>query len=132
MSSKNKIPNLDFDTTNITLHQNIKQDIIAISEDKLRLILKDYEDDLKINRDWQLPLGLAFSTLATLLTTNFRAFLSIEGPFWKAVFFLTFIVSFGWFLVRIYKKLRKRKMTVDDIVKRAKSIKDENPTKQEQ
>ena len=123
MSSKHKqVPKLDFDTTKITLYQNTKQEIIAINEDKLRLILKDYEDSIKVNADWQTPLGLFVSILITLLTADFHDFLGLKKAVWQAIFVIVLFCSLYLLIVRGYNAFNKKKINVEDVVKQTKCI----------
>lgn len=123
MSSKHKqTPKLDFDTTKITLYQNTKQEIIAINEDKLRLILKDYEDSIKVNTDWQTPLGLFVTILTTLLTADFHDFLGLAKAVWQAIFVLVLIFSLYLLITRICNIYNKKSVNIDDVVKQTKCV----------
>lgn len=123
MSSKHKqAPKLDFDTTKITLYQNTKQEIIAINEDKLRLILKDYEDSIKVNTDWQTPLGLFVTILTTLLTADFHDFLGLAKAVWQAIFVLVLAFSLYLLITRVCNACNKKKVNIDDVVKQTKCV----------
>ena len=123
MSSKHKqAPKLDFDTTKITLYQNTKQEIIAINEDKLRLILKDYEDSIKVNTDWQTPLGLFISILTTLLTADFHDFLGLTKAVWQAIFVIVLVYSLYLLITRVCNACNKEKVSIDEVVRQTKCV----------
>lgn len=123
MSSKHKqAPKLDFDTTKITLYQNTKQEIIAINEDKLRLILKDYEDSFKVNTDWQTPLGLFVTILTTLLTADFHDFLGLAKAVWQAIFVIVLGFSLYLLITRVCNASKKKKASIDEVVKQTKCV----------
>ena len=89
-------------------YQNTTQEIIAINEDKLRLILKDYEDGIKVNTDWQTPLGLFVTILTTLLTADFHDFLGLAKAVWQAIFVLVLVFSLYLLITRICKYIIRK------------------------
>lgn len=122
MSNNTQFSKIEFDTDQITWYQNTSQDIIAITEDKLRLILNDYEKDAKIKVDWFTPLGLSLTILATLLTTDFHEFVGLSKDVWNAMFIFLFILSCLFSLYRVVSCIKK-KMTINDVIERAKASK---------
>ena len=76
------------------VHENVRQDVIYIAEDRLRNILREYTDVL-----WKKePLLAVFSTLATLIaaltTSESNCLLSADA--WRTAVFMLAIAAFVW------------------------------------
>ena len=103
------------------VHANVQQELIYITEDKLRNILRDYTDVLQKKE----PLLAVFSTLVTLiaaLATSEPNCLLPSDAWRAAVIMLTFaaLVWFGYCVVR-YAKFRRSPMSgIDGVIGRIK------------
>lgn len=93
-----------------TLYQNVDQNVILVSEDRLKLNLINHKKHYRSKSAWQTPFGLSLSTLATLITAKFESGLGIAAATWNALFWITF---FGftfwmvWELISLFKNWNK-------------------------
>jgi hypothetical protein len=104
-----------------TLHQNLTQEIILTTSDKMRLHLRSYESGLRASMSWTTPLSILISLLAALVvTTEFKETFGIGKEVWHAAFLLSSIGSFIWFLISstraVISKYRKQ-TEIEHIVK---------------
>jgi hypothetical protein len=83
-------------------HLNLGQDVIVITEDKLRLSLRDVVDSLGIRRAWIAPMSLLITILLVFATTSFQQFI-FDAATWRAVFILCAAGTFVWSCYSIYK-----------------------------
>lgn len=113
--------NLSLDNSSYTVHSNIKQEYIVITEDKLELRLRDAKDILISQRDWWTPLGLFITFLITLLTTDFKNFI-FSAAIWDALFIIAMLISLLWLVICLLK-LKKHwgKDDVKEIISKIKA-----------
>lgn len=88
---------------NLTIHKNVKQEIIITTADKIKLVLINTREILSAQRDWWTPAGLLLSFIATLATADFKDALSVPKEFWHAIFVLLTIASAIWLLISLRK-----------------------------
>lgn len=95
---------------------NLSQTPIAITEDKLRLILLEAADSLRSRRNWISPFSILISCIVVLSTTeNFKDYFGIDM---KTVFILALILTIGWLLYELYRLCANwSKGSIDCIVK---------------
>jgi phosphoglycerol transferase MdoB-like AlkP superfamily enzyme len=105
----------------LTIHQNIAQDVIVVSEDKLRLCLQRHEKRLSASGDWITPLGLLLTLLATLISADFKKVV-LPADTWETVFWVLALISAYRVCLAMWTKVKNRNCeTVDSIVKELKS-----------
>ena len=74
------------------VHSNLDQEIIQITEDRLRLVMKDHLEEIEDKRAWHTPLGVLIAIIAAFVTADFRdAYFKAET--WQAVFLITGVLS---------------------------------------
>ena len=75
----------------LTVHENVQQKIIVITEDKLRLILIKRKPIAKFKSDMLVSFGILLTVLAALVSTDFKDTFLIKKENWefilKSVFF---------------------------------------------
>jgi len=111
MPNNDQNPGLSVDfgdelSKNLTIHKNVKQEIIITTADKIKLVLIVTKQILAAQRDWWTPSGLLISFVTTLSTADFKATFGLAKEFWHALFFLLTLGSAIWLivtLVRLYK-----------------------------
>ena len=104
--SNNEGLSLDFGnelSKNLTIHKNVKQEIIVTTSDKIRIVLINAKEVLIAQRDWWTPFGLLISFITTLCTADFKDAFQLSREFWHAIFVLLTIASAFWFVYCIYK-----------------------------
>ena len=67
------------------VYSNLDQDVILITEDRLRLVLQAHTDALEKKSLWLTPFSIALSIILTLVTADFKSVL-FEASTWKAFF----------------------------------------------
>jgi len=91
---------------NLTIHKNVKQEIIITTADKIKLVLINTKEIMTSQRDWWTPFGLLVSFITTLCTADFKDSFGGTKEFWHAIFVLLTIFSGGWLVKTIYKLIR--------------------------
>ena len=105
----------------LTIHTNIRQDIIVTNADKLELILKDAQRVMESKRDWLTPSGIILTLIITFCTTDFKETFGLSKDFWKSSFVLSTIIMIGYLVYTIIKISRnKGQYEIDDIIKKIK------------
>ena len=100
-----------------TVHTNVSQELIQVTEDKLKLILVQHSLSLTKREAWIPPLSLLIPILTTLMTARFEDYI-FPAVLWQAIYIVASILSCLWlFKVLIY---RPKKKAIDDIVNEIK------------
>jgi hypothetical protein len=100
------------------VHLNVGQDVIVVTEDRLRLCLRDHLDALATRRTWLTPLSLVITIGVVLVSSSFKDFL-FSASTWEAVFIIGLAVCGLWLIVSCIKALRTR-VNLDLTVRRIK------------
>ncbi|MUK67671.1 hypothetical protein [Aliivibrio fischeri] len=100
------------------IHTNLEQEIIQITEDKLRLLLSSYLSCLEERRGWIAPLGIFITIIVVFVTSTFKnAFFPAEA--WQAFFMMGGVLTLLWLIKAIYKALYTKK--IDDLIAEIKN-----------
>lgn len=91
-----------------SIHPNVSQNYIVITEDKLELFLIRHQNTLKAKNDWKTPFGIFLALLASLIAADFSTFLSLSADTWQAIFILGCIISFGWLVKTLIFSIKYR------------------------
>ena len=81
--------------------ENLKCDLIEITEDKLENILVRHLAKLGTRKAWIAPLSLLITSLLAILTGTFSTKFGIDAAVWRAVFVLLAIGSLAWLVVSL-------------------------------
>lgn len=106
--------------TNITHIDNTKQTHIEIPEDRLELLVRDYEKELKSMKDWKTPFTAMISFFIAMCTVSeFKSFPFISSEQLSGCFVTVTILFLCWFVKAVYinKKSKKKFLTPKDFVK---------------
>ncbi|MCD7972345.1 MAG: hypothetical protein LUG18_06720 [Candidatus Azobacteroides sp.] len=109
----------------LTVHQNIQQEVIVTTEDKIRLIL---QGKLTSQKAWLAPFGLLISFIATLCTTDFKAAFGLSKDVWHAIFIILVFLSAIWLIYELVKLWKNWNKTDMDSIIREFKIKQEEKT----
>lgn len=126
MGKNNKPTNLQYGNIDYSVYQNIDQKLITITEDKLRLILIDYENQKNILSDWISPFGILITLIITWVTTDFREALGLSKDCWQAVFVIATLIVLLWLFKTIWHIIvlkKSNKATIDSILEEIKTNK---------
>lgn len=83
------------------VYNNTGQQLIMITEDKMRLCLIRYVQKLDKKTEWQAPFGIFLAVITTKLTSDFHDFFSIKAAVWEAIFLVLGLLSFFWFCLSL-------------------------------
>lgn len=100
------------------VHSNLDQEIIQITEDRLRLVLKDHLELVEDKKAWHAPLGILIAIVAAFVTADFRD-AYFKAATWQAVFLIAGILSFIWLVRASYRAATSP--SIDDIVSKIKT-----------
>jgi len=103
-----------------TYHNNLDQSIIRITEDKVRLVLIEYENNGHDKKGWITPLGFLITFIMVPITTSYKDVFDIKAETWAAIFIILTIGSGVWLIWSIWKAMSK-KMTLDDVINKLKN-----------
>jgi hypothetical protein len=105
------------------VHSNLDQEVIMITEDKLRLVLNEHLTKAEKKKDLIAPSGI-FITIATIFaTTTFKKFF-FEPATWEAIFFICGAISL-YLLIRAGLRAFNSP-SVDSIIEKIKNKSENN------
>jgi len=81
-----------------TLYLNLSQDMIVISEDRLRLQLNDLVTSAGRGRKWQTPAAMLVTEVAAFAGPNFRSTIVLSVEQWNLLFGALTCVTLLWLL----------------------------------
>ena len=118
MQEERKLDATSIPVTNI--HNNVDQVVIRITEDKLRLILGDYEAGMKERRSWVAPLGV-FTTVLVTLTTGTANGVLLPSSWWLPVYGTAALSAAVWLITSLLKRKSRHSMDIDAIIEAIKN-----------
>ncbi|QEY75118.1 hypothetical protein [Pseudomonas denitrificans (nom. rej.)] len=101
----------------VQTHDNTSQEVITITRDKLKLVVIEHIGRMENSSSWQMPLSLLVTIVLVLCTADFRAFISLDPPFWKAVFYIGAVLSLIWLAVCLWRV--NKAPTIDELINAA-------------
>lgn len=99
------------------VYLNVSQNLIVITEDKLRIHLSKSTKKMEKRGGWMAPLGIFVSLLLSILTADFKNF-GLESSTWEAMFIIGAVASFLWLAYALLQRLHVE--TVDEVIERIK------------
>ncbi len=107
--------------SDVIIHKNLTQDVLLTTEDKMKLTLIEYREVLASRAEWLGAGVLALSVLSSLLFTGFKDIGPLKASTWQAIYAIFFILSFGRFLIVVYKMyVNRKKATINYVIRRIK------------
>jgi hypothetical protein len=103
------------------VHNNVGQEIIEITEDRLRLILNAHLEVMISRSAWQAPLTMFLTILIVICTAEFKVAWGLSKDTWNAIFVILLFLSILWLGCTLIKM--KKSQYVEDILKVAKNEK---------
>ena len=104
-----------------TAHVNVGQDVIATTEDRIRLCLYKHERGLAARDGWVAPVSLVVTILLVLVTSDFHNFAGLSKETWQAVFLISCGLAVIWSIAAIWKAFSVR-TSVDSIITELKRV----------
>ena len=107
----NKDSKIIIPTTISQTYTNVETNAIIITEDKLEICLRDYEDDIKYKwKSLLTPLSISISIIIPLCTASFdKVVFGIKPDIIKAMFILALILCVYWMIRIVYFLFKKKK-----------------------
>lgn len=106
---------------NLSVYQNIAQDCIVITQDKLELVLLKTEKSLSARNSWITPLSLAITCGVSLISSNYKDFI-LPASVWEAIFILSTFIFVIWLGKTLVTAWRYRKSgNIQNIISQIKS-----------
>lgn len=120
-----------------TRSSNISQNIIEVSEDKLKLCLIEYEKTHSLRTSWHTPLCLLISLLICIGTTSPKEAIGIPADTWLSFFMMGATLSALWFIRSLRMARMSKKISIENLIANIKAEQDRNragpePTQQPQ
>ncbi len=112
------------------VHVNLGQEMIILTEDRLRLELNELSDSTKHRQGWHAPAGMLITEVAALVTSSFHDTIGISGQQWQAFFRTLIVLTVIWLLVAFVRG--RRSFSADSLIGRLKTgqpRRDQGPTK---
>jgi len=97
-----------FDDSNrqSVIYFNIAQQILVVTEDRLRLGMNNFLRREKKRREWYTPAGMLISEIAASVTSNFHRAAGVSGDQWQAIFYSLIALTLVWLIVTLTKMQR--------------------------
>lgn len=112
------------------VHVNLGQQMMILTEDRLRLDLNEWSSSTKRRRQWQVPAGMLLTEVAAFVTSSFHDTVGISGQQWEALFRTLIVVTVFWLLAALVRG--RRASSADSLIERLKTGQprvDRGPTK---
>jgi len=105
-----------FDDSNrqSVIYFNIAQQILVVTEDRLRLGMNNFLRREKKRREWYTPAGMLISEIAASVTSNFHRAAGVSGDQWQAIFYSLIALTLVWLIVTLTKM--QRGLSVDLLI----------------
>lgn len=101
-------------------YDNTDQEIIQITSEKLRGILRDFEQTVGLRDAWHAPCAMWLSLLFILPTTEFHDF-GLAAPTWTAIYWIAATAVTAWFFLAVRQRRRVgREANIERLVARIK------------
>lgn len=96
------------------VHVNLSQQMIVVTEDKVRLRLDCFLRREKKRREWHTPAGMLVTEIAAFVTSSFHGAIGISGDQWQAVFRVLIALTLMWLIYALTKV--RRGSSVDSLI----------------
>ncbi|CAI0965248.1 Uncharacterised protein [Serratia proteamaculans] len=117
-------PHFNTDTIPVEkISENLSTHIIKTNEDKLRNILDKYERKIAKKGKVVTHLSVAMTLLISLLTSDFKEFITIPATVWRGLFILGFIASV---IIALFMMCRQKTPSVNDLINEISGVKKNN------
>ena len=102
-------------------HSNLEQEVIVVTNDKLKLALMEHLADVQKSKQWIAPSGFLLTLLIVFSTTEFKTKFGLSADSWKAIFLILAVGSAAWLLRSIWLSRNSVNLTIDELIDRIKS-----------
>ncbi|WP_460152711.1 hypothetical protein [Pseudomonas sp. S2_B07] len=85
------------------IHDNISQEVITITADKLELALLNHMECLSKKDAWHMPLSLLVGVVVVFCSSNFKEAFGITADTWAAMFILFGLACILWLARSLFR-----------------------------
>jgi hypothetical protein len=85
------------------VHVNVGQQMLVVTEDKMRLGLNELVHAARNRQAWQAPAAMFLTEIAVFTTANFHAAIGVSGDQWQALFRALLVVTFLWLVTAVVR-----------------------------
>jgi len=89
----------------LVVHQNVRQELVFTTVDKLKLCLMEHRHHLASRWEWVGPLGLLVSLVTTLVAATFQS-VGLEPATWKALYIFASLAAAAWTVYQVIQAIR--------------------------
>jgi hypothetical protein len=105
----------------VTVHSNVAQDIIMITEDRTYKCLRIWSDGIAERNSWIAPISLIVPLVFTFITTDFKDAFGVSKDTWRAVAIIAIVIAALWTFKELVKLAQHHDgPTVDDLIQELK------------
>jgi hypothetical protein len=110
-------------TKQMTVNENLSQEIIVTTTDKVNILLTEHHKIIKKKSDWWTPVGIFATIIATLLTAKFeKEVFGVSAVMWQAIFVCSCIASFAYSAYLIFYAIKYYKSgSVEEFISNLKN-----------
>jgi len=101
------------------VHVNLRQDMIVVTEDRLRLDLNKFSNSTRNRNEWHAPVGMLMTEVATFVTASFHDTIGISGQQWQTVFRTLIVLTVFWLLAALIRG--RGASSTDSLIERLKA-----------
>jgi hypothetical protein len=101
------------------VHVNLGQEMIILTEDRLRLDLNELCDSTTYRRGWHAPAGMLITQVAAFVTSSFHDTVGVSGQQWEALFCALIVVTAFWLLAAFIRG--HRASSADSLIEKLKA-----------
>jgi hypothetical protein len=92
---------------------NVDQELIMITEDRAKLCLMKYLEDMGKRDSWTTPFAILLTVVVTLSSTSFKQFV-VGADVWQAIFLIVGGLSVLWLANSLRKRPKAKK--IEDVI----------------
>ena len=106
---------------NVTVYDNLDQNLIRITEDKLENILLKHLKNIQDEKAWITPFGVLLTLIFIPITTEkFKDSLSIDASVWGAACYIGIVISLVWTLYSVYRAYSCKGNNLEGLINKIK------------
>lgn len=90
------------------VHSIHSRKLIMTDHDKIYVCLSEHLKEISMKRSWITPLGIFITIIATISTTTFKPIFGVSSGIVFAIFVISGIFVFFWFIWSFYRDLKSK------------------------
>lgn len=98
------------------VYLNVGQDVIVVSEDRMRLQLNDLVASARRGQKWHTPIGMLLTEVVALADSNFHPFISLSPEQWDMLLDVLICLTTLWLLKTLINGWRTASVSIDGFI----------------